>query len=462
MGFLDWFKKRGKRKEIAADEASAEILWASLCENPNQAEKLTNLISLCEKNTGKAGAYAALEELMQIKGSVLPEKLLLAMQEEKDIYAEAFQSALNEDGLDIPNIKRKEKYSEESLRAQVEPFRGTILPEPLERKRTGKEETPLASLQKGEVEFWSAQSALHPQETENTFLFSLDGPVWSAVFPELSDFLPKKERSGRVGLYFHSYTDRYSDGTSKEADISAEDLSAGISLCLSEQVFFLTHYQPVVLCPIQFEKGIISEQLETDVQTLLAICAQQKLDYLVTGTIAKQKGVYSIRTFVFHKMQQSIRIFSKDVPFLDSTASLMALLAQLTGVFSEKEKGQYVPRIQEIQYSAMDERFFLLQMKSKREFFLQYLIYKSYCAPSILSDASNVPDFYLRLLTGMPQDQVVFLSLLSTMYMDFVSGKKNYLKCRAALYHSAEKNKMFSFIRALVPKINELLKDPLK
>jgi len=25
MGFLDWFKKRGKRKEIAADEASAIV-----------------------------------------------------------------------------------------------------------------------------------------------------------------------------------------------------------------------------------------------------------------------------------------------------------------------------------------------------------------------------------------------------------------------------------------------------
>ena len=473
MGFFDWHRKKKKKKPVssASDEDAAEMLWASLCEDPNQEGKLTELVALCEKNTGFAGACAALEELSQMEGSVLPGKMLLSLSDRKDGRLPIFQNEREERALDVPDIRRTASYSSQSLEPDESVFRGTYIKESLEERRSAAREDgperpgvygsePPGQMTKSSIQEEWEHEPQPVEDLERSFLFALDGPVWSAVFPELSELLPKRERTGRIGLYFFSSINRENSLSSINPGIATEDLTIGFPLCLAEHFFFLSSYRPVVLCPIRYAEGIVAEKLEADVQTLLAICSQQKLDYLLTGTVTFQKGRYSIRCFVFHKQQQSIRVISTDFSSLDAAPRIRELFRRLLDLFPEREEMKYTPKIQEISFYPIDERFLLQQLLAERKLFLQFLIHKSYCSPEVIKPYGNISEDFTRLITGMPQNQLVFLNLLCSMHLNQASGKKDYLENRAALYHGAEKNKIFSMIRVLVPKINMLLRDP--
>ena len=49
-------------------------LWFSLCDDPNQQDRLPELLTLCAKKGGPAASRAALGELAGIKGSWLPQR----------------------------------------------------------------------------------------------------------------------------------------------------------------------------------------------------------------------------------------------------------------------------------------------------------------------------------------------------------------------------------------------------
>lgn len=454
MILFDFFRKRRERKKAAAEEASAEILWKSLSKNPNQEEKLKRLVALCTKHTGRDGAIAALEELSRVKGSVLPGQML------QSLYRTAPQRVVSYDmKFDVPDISKSRSDDNEDLQREMRHAEAAQN----DQAESYKEETVERIGYETDGQKTYPQAEIWPQdEAGNTFLFALDGPVWSVVFPDLAAYIPAKKDMGRVGFHLYSCIQRPdSEGISSllESALKPEDLAIGLPLCLSEQLFFQTRYQSVALCPIHYQTGIATEQLEADVQTLQAICVQMKLDYLVTGTVTPHKNACSIRTYVFHKAQKSIRIISQDIHAKSIGKNIKTLTDKICGLFSEKESAQYTARADEIAYDSLDERFISLYLEGEKELLLQFMAYRSYCKPDIPLAFGSIPETFDKLIAGEPHNQAVFLKLFCSMYMDRALGWMNYHGGQSALLYGARRNKEYPFFEVLADSVKGLLED---
>ena len=303
-------------------------------------------------------------------------------------------------------------------------------------------------------------SEMNKEEDQNKILlFSLNGLIGGNIFPELTAFLPDKSDLGRIGLYFYSYHSRENSLASTEPDQMGNCLCYGIPLLMSDQLYFTTKNQAVAMCPIRYNSGILSESLETDVQTLQTICQRQNLSCLLTGTITLQKGVYQIRTYIYQRQQQTLRILSKNIPYPVAPEIIIEMLNEVTQALASKTGGIFEGKAKQLTAAPLDRRQVLLSMQAKINLLDQYLVYKKYCNRDILPAGKDILDIYVRLLTSEPENQIYILQLLSGMFFCASSGEKTYLKYRAALYKTIDKNKEIPFVRSLIPYVNALLKD---
>ena len=454
MTFFDRFRKwkSGRKGPTKQEEIDAEALWESLCENPNQEDRIQRLMALCERVSGMPGVFAALEELTKIEGGILPARHLEALrQQQKDVYSAAFHNKMEEAPivLDIPTKHRSASVWEDDGE------RAPLFPD----SQNSESESEIFELE-------------NDGTSENpSYLFSMENPVWATLFPELRELLPKKNSLGKVGLYFFSYLHREFPNSSAQPDIGESDLTMGIPLLLSERLFSLSRFVPVVLCPVRFDEGICDNKLEADVQTLQAICAQQKLEYLITGTVSRQKNVFGVRVFIYHRKQQSIRIVSKDIPLIAPEEKLLGLLREISSVLVDKNAAQYEPEDYEILYTEPGPLSVVDEIRREQVLLLTYLVRKSYCSSMVLDkweagesldgggSPCSAPDLLTRLLVANPTNQMSFLKLMCWMDYCSTAGRLEYLKCRSALYHSADKNRQLPIVKLLEGRINHLLKE---
>lgn len=493
-----------------------EDLWFSLCDDPNQEEVLPELLDACQAKGGPVAVRAALEELILEQGSWLPQlyfaRILL---EEKNIgqARDLYQSILaRPESLDyelftVSADLGKFGYAEEipSLVADLydvsshniyiglnllQAYRDTMQPDAgmalltnvrrydnpeihaylddfakafaeMKKKSLSGETDGIAGAGDAAEKFAKEQPAAEsvPSVKLPRALW-VDVPLWRHEYPSVDDLLPKTDGKKRVGVYM--YADTAADEpeqTPPEDDAVPPDLSVSLPVCIGERLLFTTHLAPIVLFPVNRQKGPYAAMFEPDISSLFGLCAQESLDYIVTGTIALDGDVYRTRTWILDKSKQSARIVAKDLPLAKFGDAFNELIEEVMILFYDKRYTRPLGRTELFTYTHPLPELVLPQLQGTRALLYQYLVRQNECDASILPDEKFVLDMFAYLCDVDNTNQMYFMALFSAMKNGKHSGSKLYLANRAALFRFADKNRYAPCVKVLMPELNELLAD---
>lgn len=495
-------------------------LWFSLCDDPNQQDKLPELLAICAKKGGPAASRAALGELAAIQGSWLPQLYLGRSALEQKDFAEAskWYGGVLESGeppefalfmisADMGRLGYAGEMPDMIMRyyepGKHDVYIGLNLLQALKengRKEEGRRllrkvkrrDTPeIHDYLEGFEEDFSqtgGDSAEQPQEppaevpasgnadeapeatpepapkkpAERTLNrpVMVNIPAWSHGFPALQDLLPLTIDKPRVGLYIYSdMTPASSPAVVPEGTAAPSDLAVALPLYLGERLLFTTNYAPLALFPIDRESGPRMEGLEPDVQSLFSLCSREALDYLITGTISLENGEYKIRSWVIDRSRQNARIVAKNMPVQAFGEPFLDMINEILLPFSDRRPARSAVK-SEFLYPVPQPDLIFAQLYAESLLLLQYLVQQNDCVPAILPDPKKSLDSYACLAGTDPKNQIYMMILLSGMRLDKKNGSDMYKYYRQLLYDVADRNKLSPAVKATLPEINTLLVDP--
>lgn len=497
-------------------------LWFSLCDDPNQQDRLPELLAVCAKKGGPAASRAALGDLAAIAGSWLPQLYLgRSALEQKDFadaskwYGDVLESGEPSDfallmisadmgrfgfakempemlakfyepdkhnvyiGLNLLQAYKESGRNEEGLRLlrKVKRKDTPEIHEYLEgfeadfsEKNGDSGDLPVkaapdaaaSGIEKDAAEEKSEPVPTPKKPAERTLSrpVMVNIPVWSYGLPALQDLLPLTIDKPRVGLYIYSdMTPVSSPALVPEGTAAPSDLAVSLPLYLGERLLFTTNYAPLALFPIDRESGPRMEGLEPDVQSLFSLCSREALDYLITGTVSLENGEYKIRSWIIDRSRQNARIVAKNMPVQAFGEPFLEMVGEILLPFGDRRPARAAAK-SEFPYPAPQPDLIFAQLYAGSLHLLQYLVMQNECAPGILPDPKKALDSYACLAGTDPKNQIYMMMLLSGMRLDKKGGSDMYKYYRQLLYDVADRNKLSPAVKATMPEINALLVDP--
>jgi len=529
MKLLDRLKTNQKKPEETepsaaqtlpqTGEGSLETLWFSLYENPNQKDRLPELLSICDTKGGPAAAHAALETLSETAGSWLPQVYLgrmsleqndfpaarawydaiLEMQEPEDYALFMISADLGRCGFagEMPGLiaglydvqkhniyiglnllqayretNNPEKGSEllEKIRAYDNPEIHDFLDsfsEAFAGMRAGPEtggtaaDTPDSSGQ-AESPAEAVPAEKKPKRTEavpSHRPVMVDVPVWSHGFPGMQDLLPGTAGRKRVGMYMYADTSpQDAAGTLPEDTIGPAEFAVSLPLFIGERLLFTTHFAPIALFPIDREKGPQAENAEPDVQSLFALCTKEALDFVITGTVYLDGTVYRVRSWILDRAKQSARIVAKDLPAGNFGVPFNDMVSDIMNLFFDKRYVRPSGR-NDFPYAVPSPELSQTQLQAESYLLYQYLVRQDVCSASILPDSKKMLSTYASLAGTDPKNLEYLMMLLSGMHNVWKTGSDAYTYYRQLLYDVADRSRYSSCVKSVVAEINALLMD---
>lgn len=494
-----------------------EDQWFSLADDPNQDEALPAFLEACREKGGIIAVRAALEELTILDGSWLPQIYLARIfleernfQQAQDLYRAVLQrpdslnyalftisADLGKFGFakempaliaDLYNVEKHNIYIGLNLlqayRETVNPIAGQALLEAIRRYDRPEIHDYLDDFAKAFAFMLKKQtSAMDENRVKDLDTVTgsrqepvkeavpsiklpravwVDVPVWRHEYPKVDELLPQTSDKKRVGVYMYADTSAYNSSPSSsdsEETAAPSDLSVSLPVFIGERLLFTTRFAPIVLFPVKRKNGPYSASLEPDIQSLFALCAQESLDYIVTGTIAKDGDVYRIRTWILDKSKQSARIVAKDLPVEKYGASFIEMIDEIMLLFFDKRYAHPGVRNELFSYTSPLPELVQTQLQGLRALLYRYLVRQNECDADILPDEKFVLDTYMYLCESDSKNQMYFMSLFTAMKNGKHSGSKIYLTYRAGLYKIADQMRYAPCVKALVPELNGLLAD---
>ena len=522
MKFIDRLKNSLKTTENASVSAvsaapelrrdSTEDLWISLCDNPNQEDKIPLLISICKTRGGPAAVYAALEELSSIEGSWLPQVYLGRTALEQNAFVQAcrwYQGILEEQtpenyalymisadlgrcgfapqmpgllspvydvdkhdihiGLNLLQsyqemhdpvsgfalLKQIHKYDCPEIHEYLEGFADTFTQQTRENMQPLLEtaEPTAPSIIPAE----SAAAVMDPAHLPRAI--QVDVPVWGRDLDGIDNLLPVTADKKRVGIFM--YADTSAEGTPiphQDDAVHPSDLAVSLPLFIGERLLFTTHYAPIALYPVSRENGPQTESLEPDVQSLFALCTKEALDFIITGTVFHDGNVYRVRSWILDKSKQSARIVAKDLPVESFGEPFNNMISDIMLLFFDKRYVKPAGR-SGFPYEVPSTELVPVQLQALSCLLSQYLVRKDICDAAILPDDKMMLDTYACLAGTETKNQLYLMMLLSGMKSVRRTGSNVYQYYRQLLYENADKSRYSPCIKATMTELNALLQD---
>lgn len=287
----------------------------------------------------------------------------------------------------------------------------------------------------------------------------VDIPVWGYGMPALQDLFPSVIDRRRVGVYMYADTTPAGRTATVQGDaITPADLSVSLPLFLGERLFFTTHYAPIALFPVNRKFGPKAEGIEPDVQSLFGLCAKEALDFVITGTICLDRGVYRVRTWILDRSKQNARIVAKDLPMGTFGQAFGDMVSDIMTPFYDKRYIRPSGR-SSFQYEMPPSDLVRLQLQAGSLLLYQYLVRQKECDLSVLPDNAKMLGTYASLANADPKNPMYLMMLISGMNHVWKSGSDEYKEFRQILYEVADKNRYSAPVKATVAEINALLTD---
>jgi tetratricopeptide (TPR) repeat protein len=529
MKILDWFNHSIKRTHSSASDrtqqpvspwqAAMEDLWFSLSDDPNQQEKLTMLLNACREKGGSQAVHAALEELIQLPQSWLPQLCLARIfleenqiDQARDLYRTVIErkevrpfvlagvsADLGEFGYakEIPDLvapyydadlhsvyiglnllqayrdttnpnaglsllENIRKHDSPEIHEYLEDFAKAFAVMNLKRSaEQGKARSKAVRNGQGMAEGAGASTTSQDLILKIPRPLWIDVPIWRNEYPNVSDLLPRTEGKKRVGLYMYADISAHpSEQPDRPLSAIPTDLSVGLPIYLGERLLFTTQYAPIVLLPVSREKGPYASWLEPDIQSLFGLCTKESLDFVVTGTITKDGEMYRTRSWILDKAKQSARIVAKDLPGDHFGESFHAMIEEIMILFFDKRHVPPSGADETFTYRAPFPELMIAHLQGMRAVLYQQLVRLRACETAILPDEKKVFDMLVYLSNADTKNQMYFMALFFAMQNSKRARSGVYLNYREDLYRIADNLRSTPVIKVLVPELNEVLKNP--
>ncbi len=439
-------------------ERALEIVWESMCLDPNQEYTLQWWIVLDKETGGEYNLIDLLKRATAIKGSWLPQLYLARyyleqkdLESAKPIYEYVLNSALDELPVlfiisgDLGNngyineiidivapLYDAEKHDIMAglniLHAYLQTgnhIEGQKLINKLMKLERADVKAFLSKLSKDFdiIKKGKLKNEAVPEKIEYELVMT-DKPIWYYGLKSPEWLLPKELKKGAIG--FLSFVD-LTNKTEKVTELQPEDdsgrMTRSLPILLQEIVLFNYNTETRFLLPIAKDVGPVVMKTEYDTKALTDLARTNDLDLLVTGSIAENGNEYEIKVILFESKNQSIQTFDiklvkegKNAEFINSLDSIISKIAEI---------GDIHP-VEADYYNVPDEDIVYNYLGALGQALMQSLVDNKVVKLESLWGERNILNWYLNLALTSPENVVLKIMLISGLAKSKSYGSEVY------------------------------------
>ena len=439
-------------------ERALEIVWESMCLDPNQEYTLQWWIVLDKETGGEYNLIDLLKRATAIKGSWLPQLYLARyyleqkdLESAKPIYEYVLNSALDELPVlfiisgDLGNngyineiidivapLYDAEKHDIMAglniLHAYLQTgnhIEGQKLINKLMKLERADVKAFLSKLSKDFdiIKKGKLKNESVPEKIEYELVMT-DKPIWYYGLKSPEWLLPKELKKGAIG--FLSFVD-LTNKTEKVTELQPEDdsgrMTRSLPILLQEIVLFNYNTETRFLLPIAKDVGPVVMKTEYDTKALTDLARTNDLDLLVTGSIAENGNEYEIKVILFESKNQSIQTFDiklvkegKNAEFINSLDSIISKIAEI---------GDIHP-VEADYYNVPDEDIVYNYLGALGQALMQSLVDNKVVKLESLWGERNILNWYLNLALTSPENVVLKIMLISGLAKSKSYGSEVY------------------------------------
>ncbi len=260
-----------------------------------------------------------------------------------------------------------------------------------------------------------------PEEPKVTFTLSLlDKPVWYYGLSDPKWLVPTKTLASKIGfLAFSDATVRTGDTLSAIREDESGRLTRSLPLYLAEGIQFFSGMQPVVMIPVAMNIGPVVTNQETDEEQMLQLCGKHNLDYILTGSLYIDGGIYNIKTILFSREKKQTEQITTTSNEKDIALSIRRLQIQL-----HERIGSPLPKDESTRvghYTLPGTSILIEYLSALGQSLIQTLATNQLIDVQTIRGETNILDAYLRLAAKSPGNLINEAILVSGL-----AKSKNY------------------------------------
>ncbi len=439
-------------------ERALEIVWESMCLDPNQEYTLQWWMLLDKETGGKYNYIDLLKRATAINGSWLPQLYLARyyleqkdLESAKPLYEYVLNSALDELPVlfiisgDLGNngyvneiidivapLYDAEKHDIMAglniLQAYIQTgnhIEGPKLIDKLMKVERADVKAVLSRLSNNfDIIKKAGMKNEAPIEKVEFELVVTDKPIWYYGLKSPEWLLPKELEKRNIGfLSFVDLTNKTENVTELQPEDDSGRMTRSLPLLLQEIVLFNFNAETKFLLPIAKDVGPAVIKTEYNIKSLTDAARTNDLDLLVTGSITEKENEYEIKVILFESKSQSVQTFElkllrdgKNTEFINSLNSIISKIAEICDI--KPVEADY--------YNVPSENIVYNYLGALGQSLMQSLVDNKVVKLENLWGERNILNWYLNLALSSPENDVLKIMLISGLAKSKSYGSEVY------------------------------------
>lgn len=443
------------RKEL---DGALDLIWESLCLEPNQEATLQWWVMLCAEKYGKEHILDLIKRATGIKGSYLPQLYLARFYlEQKDfesakpLYEYVLNTALDElpvlyiisgdlgnngyinEIIDIVaplydpekhdvmagiNILHAYLQTGNHIEGQklIDKMMKTDRPDV--KAFLTKLSNDFDVIKKGNI-----KKKVDTDKVEYELVVT-DKPIWFYGLKSPEWLLPKELKTGNVGfLSFVDLTSKEENVTELQAEDASGRITRSLPLLFQEVLLYKYNMESKFLVPIIKDLGPVVMRTEYNSKSLADVARTNDLDYLITGSITEDNNDFNVKVILYENKSKSVQTFEtklsskgNNTEFTNTLNSIMLKIAELNDLQLVESDFYKVP----------DENVVYNYVAALGQSLMQSLVDNKVVKLENLWGERNILNWYVDLALAAPENIVVKIILISGLAKSKSYGSEVY------------------------------------
>lgn len=465
-------------------EGAKDLVWESLCLEPNQEATLQWWVILNMESGGGNNVAELLKKITAIKGSWLPQLYLARyfieqkdLESAKPIYEYVLNTAVDELPVlfiisgDLGNngyineiidivapLYDSEKHDIMAgmniLHAYIQTGNHIEGQKLIDKLMKSERPDVKAVLQKLASDFSTLEQAQKnngstPEDVEYELVVT-DKPIWFYGLKSPEWLLPKELKRENIGfLTFADLTDKSGKVTAIQREDNSGRLTRGLPLLLQEILLFKHSRETKFLIPVEKDIGPYERIAEYSTKSLYDAARTNDLDLLVTGSISGNHDEYDIKVVLFERESQSTQTFEMKLSNLDDNSEFIATLNSIVMKITETNN---IELTESEFYDIPKKEIIYNYLSALGQSLTQSLVDNKVVKFENLWGERNILNWYLDLAHAAPENPVPKIILISGLAKSKSYGSDVYKEFQEQTVKLlADEQSENSPIRLLVP-----------
>ncbi|PYG85626.1 hypothetical protein LY28_03314 [Ruminiclostridium sufflavum DSM 19573] len=447
---------------IGERERALELIWESLCMDPNQEATLQWWIILNSEAEDKKQYLDLLKKITAINGSWLPQLYLARyyleqrdLESAKPVYEYVLSTAADElpvlyiisgdlgnngyidEIIDIAaplyDVDKHDVMAGLNILHAYIQTRNYIEGQMLVNKmmKLGRPDVRAVLLKLSEDFEIIKKSDSKNSNTNEKIEYELvvtDKPIWYYGLKSPEWLLPKDLKKENIG--FLSFAD-LTDKTEKVTELQLEDetgrMTRSIPLMLQEVLLFKFNAESKLLVPIVKDIGPAVTKAEYSSTQLADAARTNDLDLLVTGCITANQDGYGVKVILFESGSQSVRSYETK---LSGTENNDDFVESINNITDEIAKAINIEAAEPNYYNTPSGDIAFNYLSALGQSLMQSLVDNRFVKFENLWGERNILNCYLSLALSAPENPVLKIMLVSGLAKSKSYGSEVYKEFR--------------------------------